>query len=189
MKEIILLTIITGLVFLIFVLTLTFGIINKSNKLKQISVLVFIVFACLTGWTSFKFITKSYNKIARVFGPRTGDEIYDVLFDKRQTHCVKVLNHKDQVVPKLDIAIWLHFETCPEELKRILSRYNFTAAKVATGNWDGKIPHGEVLGWFNPKTLGDTIMVYEYTSSDYRNIQTIWVSLDSTKAFCRDIFD
>src|SRR5690606_39355592 len=66
-------------------------------------------------------LSKTYNKVTETLSPRTGDEIYDALFDKRQTDCIKILNFQDQVVPKIDYAIWLHFETCPDELKRILS--------------------------------------------------------------------
>lgn len=189
MKEIIVLTVITGLTFLVFGLFLLFGIFRKNRKLLLTSVFAFIVFLGFAGWTGFKFVTKSYNKVADTLRPRNGDEIYDALFGKRQTDCVKVLNYQDQVVPKIDYAIWLHFETCPMELKHILSRHEFTSEKLPTKNWDGKIPYGETLDWFNPTTLGDTIMVYEYSTSDNRNIQTIWTSLDSTKVFCRDVLD
>ena len=189
MKEIITLTLITGLTFLIFGLTLVFGFIKKNRNLKLTSLVVFITFIALAGWTGYKFVPKSYNKVSDTLKPRTGDEIYDALFDKRQTDCVKVLNYQDQVVPKIDYAIWLHFETCPNELKRILSRHEFSAEKLPTKNWDGKIPYGETLDWFNPSILGDTIMVFEYSTNDSRNIQTIWAKLDSTKVFCRDILD
>lgn len=189
MKEIIILTSITGLTLLIFGLTLAFGFIKKSRNLKVTSLVVFIIFIALAGWTGYKFVSKSYNKVADTFKARTGDEIYDALFDKRQTHCVKVLNYQDQIIPKIDYAIWLHFETCPNELKRILSRHEFSSEKLSTKNWDGKIPYGETLGWFNPSILGDTIMVFEYSTNDNRNIQTIWTSLDSSNVFCRDILD
>ena len=86
--------------------------------------------------------------------PRTGDEIYDALFDKRQFDCVKVLRYQDQVVPKIDYAIWLSFETCPNELKRILSRHEFSAGRLSTKDWNGKIPYGETLDWFNPTLFG-----------------------------------
>lgn len=85
-----------------------------------------------------------------------GDEIYDAIFDKRKFECVKVLNKQDHVVPKIDYAICLHFETCPKELKRTLSRHEFTSEKLPTKEWNGKIPYGETLAWFNPTTLGDT---------------------------------
>ena len=189
MKELITLTVITGLTFLIFGLTLIFGFVTKSNKLKLISLFTFIAFVCVAGWTGFKFVTKSYNRVADTLKPRTGDEIYDALFGKRQSDCIKILNYQDQVVPKIDYAIWLHFKTCPSELKRILLRHEFSAGKLSTKNWDGKIPYGETLGWFNPTTLGDTIVVYEYSTNNSRSIQTIWTTLDSTKVFCRDILD
>jgi len=189
MKEIILLTVAAGLTFLIFVVTLIFGFIKKNRHLKLASFLILIVFIGLASWTAFTFVNKSYNKVADTLKPRTGDEIYDALFDKRKSDCVKVLNYQDQVVPKIDYAIWLHFETCPSELNRILSRHKFTSDKLSTKDWNVKISYGETMEWFNPTTLGDTIMVYEYSTNNSRNIQTIWTSLDSTKVFCRDILD
>lgn len=189
MKEIIVLTVITGLSFLSFGLFLLLGILWKNKRLVLTSVFAFVVFLCFAGWTGYKFATKSYNKVAETLRPRSGDEIYDALFGKRQTDCVKIMNYQDQVVPKIDYAIWLHFDTCPEELKRILSRHEFSGGKVATNGWDGKIPLGETLDWFKPTTLGDTILVYEYSTENSRNIQTIWASVDSTKVFCRDILD
>jgi hypothetical protein len=189
MKEIIVLTIATGLLFIIFSLTLFFGLTKKNKKLKQTALFVSIAFLSLAGLTGYKLVTKSYHKIADTLKPRTGDEIYDDLFGKRQTNCVKVLNYQDQVIPKIDYAIWLHFETCPDELKRILSRHQFSVEKLPTKEWNGKIPYGETLDWFNPTILGDTIMVYEYSTTDNRNIQTIWTTSDSTKVFCRDVLD
>ena len=189
MKEIVIFTAITGFAFLVFGLFLFFGIFWKNKRYLLTSVFAFIVFLGFAGWTGFKFITKSYSKITNTLKPRNGDGIYDALFGKRQTDCVKILNYQDQIVPKIDYAIWLHFETCPEELKRILSRHEFSGGKVATNGWDSKIPLGETLDWFKPATLGDTIMVYEYSTENSRNIQTIWTSLDSTKVFCRDVLD
>jgi len=189
MKELIILTVISGIAFLIFLVTLILGFIKKNKKLKLTSLMLFFAFIGLTAWTGFKFVNKTCNKVTETLRPRTGEEIYDTLFDKRQTDCVKILNYQDQVVPKIDYAIWLHFETCPSELKRILSRHEFTAEKLSTTKWDGKIPYGETLEWFNPTTLGDTIMVYEYSTNNSRNIQTIWMNLDSTKVFVRDILD
>ena len=189
MKELIILMVISGLAFLLFLVTLILGLTKKNKKLKLTSLLLFFAFIGLTSWTGFKFVSKTYNKVTETLRPRTGDEIYDALFDKRQTECIKILNYQDQVVPKIDYAIFLHFETCPDELKRILSKHEFTTEKLSTAKWDGKIPYGETLTWFNPTTLGDTIMVYEYSTNDSKNIQTIWTNLDSTKVFVRDIFD
>jgi hypothetical protein len=189
MKELIILTIISGLSFLLFLVTLILGLTKKNKKLKLTSLFLFFAFIGFTVWIGFMFVSKTYNKVTETLRPRNGYEIYDALFDKRQTDCIKVLNYQDQVVPKIDYAIWLHFETCPAELKRILSKHEFSTERLSTAKWDGKIPYGETLDWFNPTTLGDTIVVYEYSTSDNRNIQTIWTSLDSTKVFCRDVLD
>jgi hypothetical protein len=189
MKELFTWITISGFVFLLFIALLILSLSKKSKRLKLMALLSFIVFTGLTGWTAFRFVRKSYNKVKESIRPRTGDEIYDALFGKRQTDCVNILNYQDQVVPKIDYAIWLHFETCPKELQRILSRHEFTVDKLPTANWDGRIPYGETLNWFNPTTLGDTIMVYEYSADNSRNIQTIWTNLDSTKVFVRDVLD
>jgi hypothetical protein len=189
MREIIILTIATGLTFLFFLVILILSLTKKKRSLKLASLALFIAFVVLTGWTAYRFVSKTYNKVTESMKPRTGDEIYDALFDKRQTACVKVINYQDQVVPKIDYAIWLQFETCPNELKRILSRHEFTTEKISTEPWNEKIPLGETLNWFDPTTLGDTILVNEYATEDRKNIQTIWANLDSTKVFVRDILD
>ena len=189
MKEVIILTILTGLVFLTFLVTIILGFTKKNKKLKLTSLFVFFAFIVCVGWTGYKIVNKTYNKVADTFKMRTGDEIYDALFDKRKTDCVKILNYQDQVVPKIDYAIWLHFKTCPKELERILSKHDFNNEKLSTDNWNGKIPLGETLEWFNPTTLGDTILVYEFSTNDSRNIQTIWTNLDSSEVFVRDILD
>ena len=121
--------------------------------------------------------------------PRTGEEIYSALFGEPKHDCLKVINYQDQIVPKIDYAIWLHFDTCPKELERILSRHEFSEAKLATNSLIGNIPYDETISWFNPKSMGDSIVVYEYSTDDNRNIQTMYVSVDSTKVFCRDILD
>ena len=189
MKELVLSTILSGIAFLLFLIAFVVGLTKKNKRLTLIAIALFLVFLCLTCWTVFTFINKSYRHVKESFKPRTGYEIYDSLFGKRQSNCVTILNYQDQVIPKIDYAIWLSFETCPKELKRILAKHAFLVEKLPTSSLNGKIPYGENLKWFNPSMLGDTLLVYEYSSYDGRNIQTIWVNLDSTKAFVRDILD
>ena len=188
MKQLVLLTIITGLSFLLFLVTFIFGLTRKNKKLKLAALLLCFVFLGLAGWTGITFISKSYYKVSKTFRPRTGDEIYDALFGQRQTNCIKVLNYQDQVVPKIDYAIWLHFETCPNELRRILGMYNFKMERQVTKGWNSEGPIAN-QDWFKPESLGDTILVFKYTKDEYGNGQTIYSSLDSTKAYCVDILD
>ena len=120
--------------------------------------------------------------------PRTGDEIYNALFGKTQTSCIKILKYQDQVIPKIDYAIWLYFETCPRELSRILSIHDFNSKTLSTNGWDTDEPLANE-NWFKPETLGDSIVVFTYKKDEYGNGQYIYSSLDSTKVFCKDIFD
>jgi len=119
--------------------------------------------------------------------PRTGCEIYDSLFGNRQTDCVHVLNYQDQKGSQPIHSIWLYFETCSQELERILSKYTFESEKISTERSDWKIPGGESLNWFNPATLGDSIMVYELSINDSKDILTIWSNIDKTKVFVRNL--
>ncbi|MBS1511786.1 MAG: hypothetical protein JST86_13145 [Bacteroidetes bacterium] len=189
MKEIILLIIAAGVIFIFTLAALISGVIKKNKTLKRVSLFAFISFLLLSGFTGYRFISKSYHAVTNSLKPRSGDEIYDALFGKSKFDCVKVLNKQDQVVPKIDYAICLQFNTCPEELTRILSRHRFTFQKLPATQWNAGNTGTGMPDWFNPATLGDSIMVFEYATYGSSNIQTIWTSLDSTKVFVRDIAD
>lgn len=184
MKEFILWTIISGLLFVVFLSILLLGIFRKNRSLIYLSIITFLIAVCASSWTFYLVVNKSYYKVTETLKPRTGEEIYTALFGKSQNHCVKVLNHQDQVVPKIDYAIWLHVETCPRELKRILNLHEFSANKVSSMDLDENVPY-----WFNPQTLGDSILVFIYNKDEYGNGQKIYSSLDSTEVFCKDVWD
>jgi hypothetical protein len=80
MKELLILIIISGLSFLTFLVTLILGLTRKNKKLKLTALLLFMVFIDLAGWTGYKLVSKTYNKVADTFKMRTGNEIYDALF-------------------------------------------------------------------------------------------------------------
>lgn len=153
--------------------------------------LLLIATIALGGYTAFVFLQKSAHRLGTAFAPRTGDEIYDALFGKRRTDCVRVGEHVDQVIPKVDYAIWLHATACPEEMRRILGGHPFSARPlpVAGLGHSAWIPGAEGLDWFRPERMGDTIIVYEWANEDRRNIQTIWAKPDGTEFYCRDILD
>jgi hypothetical protein len=188
MKEVIVLTIISGLVFFTFLVIIILGFTKKNKKLKMTSLIVLFVFIVCAGWTGYKIVDKTYNKVAENLRPRNGEEIYESLFGESQTDCNKILNYQDQVIPKIDYAIWLHFETCPAELRRILSLHDFKSEIVSTRKWNTERPLANE-NWFNPESLGDSILVSVYSKDDYGNRQFIYSSLDSTKVFVKDILD
>jgi ABC-type transport system involved in multi-copper enzyme maturation permease subunit len=189
MNEILLLTIVSVLVFLVFLAMLILSLIKRSKKLYLTTLFVFLFFIGLVGFTVFNFANKSYKKVAETLRPRNGIEIYEALFGKRQSDCVRIIIFQDQIVPKIDYAIWLQIETCPKEIKRILSLNNYSTQIISKGNLEWGLLQENYLAWFNPKSLGDTIIVYEYTSLDGKNTQTLWSNLDSTIVFVKDAFD
>jgi hypothetical protein len=163
------------------------GLIKKRKKMIITSIFIFVVFLGLAVWTGLTIVRKSINKITETSKPRTGEEIYIALFGKSENNCVKIINKQDQEFPGIDYAIWLHFETCPKELKRILSQHDYNLGKLSTKTWSGDIPYGESIDWFNPKSIGDSVLVFEYSTNNSRKIQTLWTSIDSTNVYCRDI--
>lgn len=148
MKEILVWIVVTVITLLSFLLSLILGLTKKNRKLKKISILLFIIFLTCGVWTGKILVTKSYYSLTESFKPRTGIEIYEALFGKSETYCIHVLNYQDQVVPKIDYAIWLNVKSCPAELKRILGKHTFSKHKIPTTN--ANVPHGEMLPWFNP---------------------------------------
>ena len=188
MKEIITWTVISGLIFIGFLTILIFGLVKNKRKFVLFSIGLLSLLVVSSGWTIYLFGSKSYNRVADMLKPRTGEEIYTALFGKAEDKCVKVLNYQDQVVPKIDYAIWLHFETCPDELIRILQRHNFQTDKQATKGWQTDGPSANEK-WFKPESLGDSVLVFKYNKDEFGNGQTIYSSLDSTRAFCIDVLD
>jgi hypothetical protein len=136
---------------------------------------------------AYLFARKSYAHLAALGRPRTGPEIYAALFGPPAT-CLQVIRQQDQVVPKIDYAIWLEFETCPTELRRILGQHKFVATREATSGWNTSGPQAG-NNWFKPEALGDSVLVFRYRKDDYGNGQTIFAALDSTRAYCMDVQD
>jgi len=184
MKEMILWVIVSGLLLVVFLSILLFGILRKNRSSIISSIFTLAIAVCSASWTVYLVLNKSYHKVTETLKPRTGEEIYTALFGKSKNDCVKVLNHQDQVIPKVDYAIWLHVEICPEELKRILNLHEFTANKVSSMDLDENGP-----SWFKPLTLGDSILVFIYNKDEYGNGQTFYSSRDSSEIFCKDVWD
>lgn len=188
MKEILILGSTAGLLFVLFLIILIAGIVKRSKRLAIISIVILLFSIGVSGWTAYRAVTKSYNKVTALLEPRTGEEIYTALFGKPQAECVEVLHHQDQTIPKIDIAIRLHFKTCPDELERILQLRDFQYEKLSAKSWDFE-PLTSNPEWFRPASLGDSILVFKYDKDQFGNGQTIYASTDSTEAYCLDVWD
>jgi len=127
---------------------------------------------------------RTASRVVNALRPRTGVEIYTALFGKTENECVEVLQYQDQMIPIIDYAISLHFKTCPEELSRILAQHEFKREVLpATGYYT------EVTPWFQPESLGDSILSFSYQMDETSNGQYIYASMDSTEVYCVDIWN
>lgn len=188
MKEILTWTIISVILLLFFAITMIYGLIRKKRKLIITSLLTLVLIFAGASWTIYLIASKSYDKVSDALAPRTGQEIYSALFGPTTNSCVKVLHYQDQNVPVLDYAIWLHFETCPNEVQRILQQHDYTSERQSTKGWNNS---GPLAGdnWFKPELMGDSVLLFTYKKDDCGNYQEIYLSMDSTEAFCKDVFD
>lgn len=145
--------------------------------------------AALAGWAGWRALRKTHAAVSSALRPRTGQEIYSALLGTPPAGCVQVLHYQDQVVPKIDYAIWLHYRTCPNELRRVLARHPFSQRQLTTANELNFVPYNEDISWFKPAAIGDTIIEYGYAPANGRTSQTLWVSPDSTQVYLRDVAD
>ena len=127
MKTILTLAFISGILLFTAIILLLIGLWKKKSTLMKIAVFAFVLSVGTGGYSIYVLANKTYHALQ----PRTGEEIYAALFGKPASKCVKVLNYQDQVVPKIDYAIWLHFKTCPDEMRRILSQKNYAFEKIS----------------------------------------------------------
>ena len=182
-----------GVAFLASIIIFLIGISKKKRMIMLFSVGVFLLSAVFAIIAISSFTKKTYKAVKDLregpdglVKPRTGDQIYDAILGKKESDCVTVFNHKDQVIPLIDKAILLHVNTCPEEMQRILARRYYEADFISSESLTDK-PTNDSLAWFNPKSLGDSINVYLYISPNSNNSQTIWTNREETEAFVSDV--
>lgn len=187
MKEALVYIIVTGITFICFLVSIIWGLIKGKRNLIILSLLFLFISITSGVITVYKTATKTYHKVTDLLEPRTGAEIYQSLFGSPKLDCVKVLKSQDQVIPKIDYAIWLHFTTCPKELQRILDKKKFVSRLKSTNHMNSDGPLADD-NWFKPENMGDTIIIF--TSIDaYENGQEIFCNMDSNEVFLKDILD
>lgn len=187
LQELISLIVISGLLLVAFIITIAIGLIKQSKNVVIISVAVFFCFIGMSGFTIYKMAARSVHAITNYLKPRSGPDIYKALFDSPTSSCLQVIDYRDQVIPKIDDAIWLHFKTCPVELKRIVSMHDFDVQRMPSKsmamNDKGR------NNWFTPEQLGDTIIIYTYKKNEYGASQIIYSNRDQTEAYCIDALE
>jgi hypothetical protein len=195
MANILLITSLTGLLFLSFLYLLISGIRKRRNKLIYTSLLVLFCTLGAVAWTGYLFASKAYTRVKNVnlhlLRERSGREIYQALFGTPEHDCVIVRNKKDQVIPRLDCCIWLEFTTCPDELRRIIAQQQFNQSIISTSDTVAPLPdYNPRPEWFKPKLLGNSINILRHYNSDNPNRdQLLLFSKDSTHVFYCDMAD
>jgi hypothetical protein len=132
--------------------------------------------------TTKRFFTGSIDLLKS----KSGIEIYTILFQKPQDGCLLITNSTDQSVPYVDCCIWLELNTCPKELKRIVSMHQFETQKyLIKDTLEYDISFGRKPKWWNLILLGDTLLKMTF-KRDSKHEQIFFVNRDSTHVFCCD---
>jgi hypothetical protein len=136
--------------------------------------LVLLLLAGVTGARAgWLFVKKSYHVIVSA-ATTTDIEVYENMFGK-SGDCVQVYHSVQPVVPRIDCCTCLEFQTCVEELQRIIaqSSYKPTAEQM---------PPGTVPGWWRPDVLGSGAQSLS-CHPDEDSYQLLVFNADSTHAF------
>lgn len=180
------LTILLALAFLIF---LILGITKKKSK-WFITSGICLVLAFFTGFFMlFSVLLKTQDKIITAMRPRTGQSIYNALFGVPAKPCVQVKRYKDQVVPRLDCCIWLEFNTCPEELQRIIKQQSYQNQQHAAADSSSYLPsYSDRPVWWEPWDLGEKLNSLQHIDpADPNHAQYLLFSIDSTRGYYCDM--
>lgn len=189
MEEIFCYFLITTALFGVFVYLTYKAIRTRKRSFFWSSLSVFIAMCIVGTYSVFLFMEKSLNFVADQVKPRNGIEIYTSLFSKPIAPCVDIVQHHDQITPRVDCCIWLEFYTCPEELARISAQHPYRVSKVSTRDTSQNKPYGNErpIRW-KPSMLGDSIWVYRKDDNANR-VLFMLVSKDSTHVLYQDMAD
>ena len=164
------------------------AIAKKKMPLFYLALLLSFVGVGTGLFAGYTFLYKSYIKISDAFKPRTGTQIYAALFDGNPNECTEVIEKQDQVVPVIDVAIYLHFKSCEAELNRILKQQQYEMS-VLVKNEEDTTSNSIDPDWFEPSKMGDSVYVYTYKKDDFGNYQSLFVSKKKHEVYCKDIWN
>jgi hypothetical protein len=120
---------------------------------------------------------------------RNGKQLYISLFGESSENCSQIINFQNHEAFD-DASAWLSFKTCPAELKRILSKTHYEK-KIITSRYaheDETITFsGPIPKWWTPSKLGNSCIKYEYYNQTENTARRLYVSIDSSFAYCRDM--
>ena len=175
----------------LIIASIIFFLIAISKKKMPLFYLALILSFLGVGtglYTGYVFIQKSYFRISDSLKQRTGDEIYAALFEGKPNKCTVVIEKQDQILPVIDIAIYLHFKTCEAELNRILRQQEYEMS-ILVNNEDNTTSNSMGPDWFEPSKMDDSIYVYTCKKDDFGNYQTLFISKKRDEVYCIDVWE
>lgn len=163
-----------------------YAMMVERKSLFKTGVFLTIPAMVLGAWLIFSISGDMFQKVKETVAPRTGMEIYHALLGMPESDCVEVVNYRDQVIPKLDYAIWLEVRTCPVEMKKVLSAKPYSVEFIKT---ESKAKRNSDPDWFDLSIMGDSCWSFRNERDAYGNGTYLILSKDSTRLFLKDIGD
>ena len=120
---------------------------------------------------------------------RSGKKLYSDLFGESTANCLQIIKSQDHQSID-DASAWLYFKTCSAELDRIVSQFDYSK-KIITkteAHEDETVTYGGTIPkWWTPSKLGDSCIKYEYQDQEEDRVRRLYVSMDQTMVYCRNI--
>jgi hypothetical protein len=120
---------------------------------------------------------------------RSGKQLYAAFFGEATSDCIQIINFQDHQAFD-DASAWLTFKTCPSELNRILSKDKYSKqiiTKMEAHQEESVTYSGSFPEWWTPSNLGDSCFKYEYYDQKENTARQLYVSIDQTIVYCRDM--
>jgi hypothetical protein len=183
-------TILLLILVLIFFTVQIIGIIRRKNinKTKYIlfSIIGNLIIITLIYLNGVNKIKSDLSRLIENSSPKKAEEVYTLLFKKPNNDCLRVINYKDQVIPKIDCCIWMEVNLCPTELRRIINSKNYSIfkfKKVDSVNFLASFSDRPI--WWTPQDLGSELFKLNFRF-DKDNEQSLFFGKDSSHVYLCD---
>lgn len=170
--------VIAGVLLLLFLAAMLVGIVRRSLNTVLFSVLLCLLAVGASCVAAYKFFQAAHREVKGAMKGRSAMEVYTAIFGAPGQDCVQVLDYFDPKIPLMDDQMSICFKACPAEVRRILSRANYTIEKQA----QKEVSVGQCCpDCFTGARFGDTVIAG--TDKD----KYVFISLDSTLVYYYDI--
>ena len=184
-KSILLLVLIVALILFLLYVSIKETKLSKKTILLSTTICLISILLLLL-YTGTDKIKSDISRVIRNSSPKDSEAVYTVLFTKPIDSCVRIINFKDQVIPKIDCCIWMELLVCPSELKRIITLKNYTKERLnKSDSLTFLNSFNDRPSWWAPQLLGDSLIKYNIKFNQ-DNEQTLFFGLDSTHIYLCD---